>query len=185
MTAARRRAVLVAALLVALPMPAHPQDATPDVSTIRERVRAAAGALPAAWRQTTVTTASNATTTTVKRFQRGTSYRELVDAPPFHSERGSENGQAWHQNDNGQTVLDQPDPGLATGERVATTVSHQQQPYDAYVIASLNARGYGVKEFIDPVTWRIVRREVIAVNATATTTYDDFRENNGRTFAHH
>jgi predicted aspartyl protease len=185
MTLAGRRAVLVAAMLVALPMAAHPQDAAPDVATIRERVRIATGALPPDWRQTTVTTSSNATTTTVRRLQRGASWRELNDTAPFHSERGSENGQAWHQNDNGQTVLDQPDPGVATRELGVTTVTHEQKPSEAYVIATLSARGYGAKEFIDPATWRIVRREVIAPNATATTAYDDFREDHGRTFAHH
>ena len=172
-------------MLVALPMAAQPQEAPPDAAAIRERVRVAAGVLPADWRQTTVTTSSNATMTTVRRLQRGASWREVNDTPPFHSERGSENGQAWHQNDNGQTVLDQPDPGVATRELATTTVTHEQKPSDVYVIATLTARGYGIKEFIEPATWRIVRREVIAPNATATTTYDDFREDHGRSFAHH
>jgi clan AA aspartic protease (TIGR02281 family) len=184
-TVAGRSAAIVAAALVALPLIAHPQDAPPDVATIRERVRLATGALPQEWRQTTVTMSSNATTATVRRVQRGASWRETNETPPFHSERGSENGQAWHQNDNGQTVLDQPDPGVATREPAPTTVTHQQKPSEAYVIATLNGRGYGVKEFIDVATWRLVRREVIAVNGTATTTYDDVREDHGRTFAHH
>ncbi|MDQ6941322.1 MAG: aspartyl protease family protein [Candidatus Eremiobacteraeota bacterium] len=170
---------------VALPVAASPQATPPDVATIRERVRTAAGLLPAESRQTTVTVSSNATTSTVRRFQRGASWRETNDTPPFHSERGNENGQAWHQNDNGQTVLDQPDPGAATGEPAVATVTHGQKPSDAYVIATLNARGYGVKEFIDPAAWYVVRREVIAPNGTATTTYDDVRADHGRTFAHH
>jgi predicted aspartyl protease len=180
----RRAGALVAALAIVLPVAARPQDAPLDAATIRERVRTAAGALPAEWRQTTVTTSSNATTTAVRRLQRGTSYRELLDTPQFHSERGSENGQAWHQNDNGQTVLDQPDPGLATGEPVTTTVTHELKPRESYVIA-VSERGYRVKEFVDPVTWRVMRRESTSVNGTATTTYDDFREDHGRTFAHH
>ncbi|MEA2785748.1 MAG: hypothetical protein QOF71_1852 [Candidatus Eremiobacteraeota bacterium] len=185
MTGVRRAGAFVAALLIALPVAAHPQDATPDAATIREHVRAAAGVLPADWRQTTVTTSSNATTSTVRHLQHGASWREENDSPPFHAERGSENGQAWHQNDNGQTVLDQPDPGVATREPVTTTVTHVQKPFDAYVIATLSVRGFGVKEYVDPATWRIVRRETIAPNAIATTTYDDVREDHGRTFAHH
>jgi clan AA aspartic protease (TIGR02281 family) len=185
MTAAARRAALVATVLVALPMAAHPQDAPPDVATIRERVRAAAGVLPAEWRQTTITTTSNETTSTVKRMQRGASWRELNDTPPFHSERGFANGQAWHQNDNGQTIADLADPGLATREATTTTVRAVHTPVEAYVIATLNAGGFGQKDYIDPATWRLVRRENLGVNGLIVTTYDDIREDGGRTFAHH
>ena len=185
MIAARRVSCLLAALFVALPVAAHAQDAVPDVATIRERVRAATGALPAAWRQTTVTTSSNETTTTVTHVQRGTSWREVNATPPFHSERGAANDQAWHQNDNGQTIVDQADPGLATREATTTTVRAVHSPVEAYVIATLNGGGYGLKEYVDPTTWRVLRRESVGVNGTVVTTYDDVREEGGRTFAHH
>jgi clan AA aspartic protease (TIGR02281 family) len=53
------------------------------------------------------------------------------------------------------------------------------------VIATLTARGYGVKDYVDPQTWRMVRRESITPTGTVITTYDDFRDDHGRTFAHH
>ena len=173
------------ALLLRVSLSAHAQNAVPDAATIRERVRAAAGAPPAAFRETTVTTTSNETTTTVTHIQRGTSWRELNDTPPFHLERGVANGQAWHQNDNGQTIADLADPGLATREAVTTTVRAVHTPVEAYVVATLNAGGYGQKDYIDPATWRLVRRENVGVNGTIVTTYDDVREDGGRTFAHH
>jgi clan AA aspartic protease (TIGR02281 family) len=178
----RLLAILVA--LAPLGTAARADDAPLDVAAIRARVNAATGPLPAEWRETTVTTSSNATTTTVRRMQRGASYRELVDTPPFHSERGSDDGQAWHQNDNGQTVLEQPDPGRATSEPRTTTVARGRDPHADYVIATLTARGYGIKEYVDPATWRVVRRESVTATGTVTTTYDDFRDDHGRTFAH-
>ncbi len=184
MIAARRAAALIAFFAIALPAAARAADAPPDVATIRERVRAAAGPLPSDWRQTTVTTSSNATTTTVTHIQRGTSWRELNDTPPFHTERGVANGQVWHQNDNGQTIADQADPGLATREATTTTVRAVHTPVEAYVIATLNAGGYGQKDYVDPATWHLVRRENVGVNGTVVTTYDDVREDGGRTFAH-
>jgi clan AA aspartic protease (TIGR02281 family) len=177
--------LLPAFFLLCTPAAARAQDAVPDAAAIRERVRAALGTLPAAWRETTVTTSSNETTTTIRHVQRGKDWREVNDTPPFHTERGLANGQGWHQNDNGQTILDQPDPGLATRESTTTTVRAVHAPVEAYVIATLTAAGYGVKDYIDPATWRLVRRENVGVNGTIVTTYDDVREDGGRTFAHH
>ncbi len=177
--------LLPAFFLLYAPVAAQSQDAVPDAATIREKVRAVMGALPAAWRQTTVTTSSNDTTATVSHVQRGTSWREVNDTPPFHRERGLANGQAWHQNDNGQTIVDQPDPGVATRESTTTTVRAVHAPVEAYLIATLNAGGYGLKDYIDPATWQLVRREDVGVNGTVVTTYDDVRAEGGRTFAHH
>ncbi|MEA2718776.1 MAG: hypothetical protein QOJ39_640 [Candidatus Eremiobacteraeota bacterium] len=172
-------------LLFGLAAPAGADDAVPDSATIREKVRAANGSLPNAWHETATVKTSNGTSTITRHVQRGTDFREIIETAPFHSERGSLNGQAWHQNDNGQTVLEQPEPGLAARETLATTVTRVRTPVDAYVIATLNAKGYGVKDYIEPAAWRLVRREATGVNGTTVTTYDDFREDHGRTFAHH
>ena len=184
MTAAARRGAFVAALLVALPLTAHPQDAIPDVATIREHVRAAA-AIPRAYRRTTVTTSSNGTTTTVRYAVRGDEWREVVERGPFHTEFGKTKDAEWHQNDNGQTVIDEPDPGAAKPESTTTTVTRVHAPLEAWLIAKLNNRGRGSREFVDPESWRIVRDEDVTANGTITTVYDDFRSDGGRVFAHH
>jgi len=101
---------------------------------------------------------------TVERVaRRDRDFRTSLDYGPFHTESGSYNGKYWHQNDNGQTVLDQSDPQAPTPEMMTTRVTRVtrvQAPLDAYVIASLDARGYGQREYVDPVTWLADRRAV-------------------------
>ncbi len=176
---------LLPALLLLLPVSARAADgALPDAATIRARVTAAA-ALPTAFRETTVTVTSNGTTTTRRRIERGNDWREIVEQGPFHTESGQTKDDAWHQNDNGQTVIDEPEPGVAKADPTTTTVSRVSTPVDAYVVSELNLRGHGTRRFVDPATWRIVRREIVTANGTITTTYDDFRPDGGRVFAHH
>lgn len=177
---------LLSALLLLLSpsLPAAATDAVPDVAAIREKVRAAAGEIPASSREIDETVASNGTTTVEHSFRRGKNVRFTFDTDRFHTERGSNDGQAWHMNDNGQVVLDEPDPGLATREQTTTTVTATDKPVAGYAIATLNARGYGTKEYVDGSAWHVVRREQVGVNGTVVTTYDDFRADRGRTFAH-
>lgn len=92
---------------------------------------------------------------------------------------------AWHQNDNGETVLDQPDPGLATHDVYGTVVTAIQTPVVGYLLASLNATTSGTKEYVDRATWRIVRREYVRANGTTTHVYDEFRTTAGVTEAWH
>ncbi len=160
-------------------------DDVPDSATIRAKLAAAAGPTPDAFRETYETTSSDGTTMVDQYLRLGADHRDIVQTGPFHTERGVAGGQAWHQNDNGQTVLDQPDPGQATRETTTTTVSRTSAPVAGYVVAVLNAKGFGVKDYVDGATWRLVRRETISANGTVATAYDDFRPDGGRTFAHH
>ncbi len=104
---------------------------------------------------------------------------------PLTSARGEYRGQAWHQNENGETVLEQPDPGNATGESTTTTITRVTTPLDAFVIAKLNSAGNGSKEYIDPSSYRIVRLETIRPTGTSITEYDEFRTSGGYTRAWH
>src|ERR1700736_4794945 len=176
--------LLPAFFLLSPVAPAFADEAPPDVAAIRERVRAAA-AIPRAYRRTTVTTSSNGTTTTVRYAVRGDEWREIVERGPFHTEFGKTKDAEWHQNDNGQTVIDEPDPGAAKPEPTTTTVSRVHAPLEAWLIAKLNKRGHGSREFVDPESWHIVRDEDVTANGTITTVYDDFRSDGGRVFAHH
>jgi predicted aspartyl protease len=163
---------------------ARADESLPDLATVRAKVKKA-NAKPAAWRETIVSTSTDGLTTTVRHLHKGDDWRDIIERGPFHTEEGEVKGDAWHQNDNGQTVADQPDPGHAAPEKTTTTLSRVHQPVDAYVIAELNARGWGEKEYVDPTTWLTVRRETIGASGTIVTDYDDVRTESGRTFAHH
>jgi predicted aspartyl protease len=182
----RLMAVLVFPLLFALTTPAVPAaDAIPDSATIREKVRAAAGPLPQVYRETDETVASNGSATIEHDYVTAIGKRYTFDTGRFHTERGVSGTDVWHMNDNGQVIMDQPDPGLATREQTTTTVAAISTPVQGFVIATLNAQGHGTKEYVDGAAWRIVRRERITPNGLITTTYDDVRADHGRTFAHH
>ncbi len=170
-------------LLFAL-APAAADEAAPDAAAIREHVRTAA-AVPHAYRRTTVTTSSDGTTMTVRYAERGDEWREIVERGPFHTEYGKTTTAEWHQNDNGQTVIDEPDPGAAKPDPAITTVTRVHAPVEAWLISVLNKRGHGMREYVDPDSWHVVRRDEVTANGTISTVYDDFRNDGGRVFAHH
>lgn len=157
----------------------------PDSATIREKIRAAAGPVPLNYRETDETVTSTGSTTIEHDFVSPAGRRYTFDTGRLHTERGVNGADAWHMNDNGQVVFDQPDPGLATREETTTTVQAVHAPVEGYVVATLNAKGNGTKDYVDGATWRVVRREQLTPNGLIVTTYDDVRLDHGRTFAHH
>ena len=179
----RGAAAFLAALLLALPAAANAADAAPTAAEIRANVRAAEHE-PDAYRETIVTTSSDGTTTTERHLVRGADERTIDDSPPFHAESGVVHGAHWLQDENGVTLDDREDPGHANPEKLTTTVTRVRAPVDAYVVATLNAKGWGRKDYVDPVSWHVVRRERILGAGTVTTAYDDVRDDGGRVFAH-
>jgi clan AA aspartic protease (TIGR02281 family) len=159
-------------------------ERVPDAATVLAKVLKN-DPVPKEFRRTTVTSVSNGAVRTVRHIKRDADWREMSVFGPFHSESGVVKGQGWHQNDNGQTVFDEPDPGMAAPDPVTTTVTHVRTPVDAYVVAELNVRGWGTRRYVDPQTWHVVRFERITANGTIATTYDDERQDGGRVFAHH
>ena len=181
----RLMTALVFPLLLLLGTPAvSAAESVPDVATIREKIRDAVGPLPPAYREIDQMLTSDGTVTVEHEYVNGANRRYTFDAGRFHTERGVDGHEAWHMNDNGQVVVDQPDPGLATREQTTTTVTAIHEPVEGYAIATLNVQGHGVKEYVDGAAWRTVRREQLTVNGTIVTTYDDVRLDHGRTFAH-
>lgn len=161
---------------------AGPSGATalPDVATVRERIRAAGG-VKSEMERTVVSFSAfglHGKRTTVRI---GKDFRDTINDGPFLTGRGMLHGQRWHQNANGQTVIDQPDPGVASGEKTATTIAAASPPLVGYVLATLNSRGQGSKEYVEAATWHIVRRDVISATGTTVYTYDDFRTSAGTT----
>jgi predicted aspartyl protease len=178
-----RAAALLTAVFVALPVFARAADSVPTAAEIRANVSAAEHE-PSAYRETIVTTSSDGMTTTERHLVRGADERTIDDSPPFHAENGVVHGAHWLQDENGVTVDDRNDPGRANPEKLATTVTRVRAPVDAYAIATLNPKGWGRKDYVDPVSWHVVRRERILGTGTITTAYDDFRDDGGRIFAH-
>jgi predicted aspartyl protease len=160
-------------------------DAVPDLAVLRERIRTSGGPIPDSWRETDETVSSDGTTTIEHDYRRGKDFKFAFDTGPFHTERGVNGGQVWHMNDNGQVIVDQPDPGKATREQTTTTVEAIHAPVEGFVIATLNAQGRGLREYVDGATWRVVEREQLTTNGTIVSTFDDVRLDRGRTFAHH
>jgi hypothetical protein len=155
-------------------------DELPDAATIRERSAAAVGAEPKNY--VDVIDEPGGTYTT---YQRGDDVRIVDDLGDVKSQSGTYKGDRWHQDDNGHTVVDEPDPGLATPEKTVTRVSRVTTPVDAYAVSTLNSKGLGTIDYYDPLTWYIVRREHVYERGRTVTTYADFAAFGPRHLAKH
>ena len=170
--------VFVLALLVARASPTLAVTAVssdvPDANALHDRVLAAEGKRPDVERVVQEYTSGGVAGSSIE-YRDGKDVRVAETDGPFHEQHGTYRGQAWRQNRNGETILAQPDPGKATLEKYGTSVERVSTPFDAYVVSDLNAEGNGSRIYIDPTTYRVVRRDSIAPNTTRVTTYDDFR----------
>jgi hypothetical protein len=104
---------------------------------------------------------------------------------PFHTEHGVWHGQRWHRNDNGQTVLERPEPSQA--ERVvAESVVRVREPAPGWLATTTYASGHVLRAYYDARTFLVLRTEKSGGGHTLRTTYDDFRTDaRGRTRATH
>jgi hypothetical protein len=163
--------------------------AVPDAATITANVEKAAGQPLATETQVTAFSANGLQGSEVYRTS-GNDWRETTRHGPFEYATGEVNGQSWLQNENGETVLDGPAGGRPATEQAAPdpkTVDVQRisAPLDAFVLSVLNVRGNGTKDYVDPQTWHIVRRDFVAATETTTCLYDDFRSTAGSVQAWH
>ncbi len=159
-------------------------DEIPDAASIRAHVRAAEGTPPASLTRV-VTYVAGGLGGHRTIYRKGQDVREIDEAGPFVVQSGKFRGQAWHQNANGETVLEQPDPGNAVADPFTTTVSAIATPVHGYLVAELNGAGSGTKEYVDGTTWRLVRRDFVRPIGTTVVAYDDFRTTQGSTTAWH
>jgi hypothetical protein len=164
--------------------PTNGTAGVPSVDALRQRIASARETPPARER---VTVAYSFGGVAGKRVtvRDGSDERTDVTYGPLTAASGVYRKQAWHQNENGETVLEQPEPGNATRETTTTTVTHVSAPFDAYVLATLNAAGDGFKEYVDPRSYHIVRYDRILPTGTTVAAYDDFRTVAGYTRAWH
>jgi hypothetical protein len=149
--------VLVAALIFASPLlgaPAPADEPVSDAVTIRAHVRAAAGDVPSAYRETDEIAYSNGTTTVEHDYVRGKDHRYVYDSGPVHTEEGLLGGDEWSMNANGQVIVDDPDDrsDLVEPDAPKDVVTPVKTPVDGYLIAAIDKRGRGTKEYVDPTT---------------------------------
>lgn len=155
----------------------------PDAASLRKLAADARGPLPTNLRQVVEFTGS--LTGRETRLTRGDDWRSIEQNGPIEREYGLYAGQSWHEDANGQVVPDLPDPGLATPETFHVTVRRVRTPIDAFVIATLNAKGSGSLDYFDRTSHHMVRRDEIEPNGTRVTVYDDFKNFDGATLAAH
>lgn len=159
-------------------------DAIPTATQSEDHIKAARGA---DWPQRRVTTASmqGGVTSVVTVLRRGDDYVARDGEGPLETQHGSYQGQRWHQDENGVTVLSEPDPGNERPVTYASRVRAITTPVVGYVIETFDPQGYGERRYVDGATWRVVRMDDVERSATTTTLYDDFRTLSGRTYAWH
>jgi predicted aspartyl protease len=149
---------------------------------IRANVRAAAGVPPQ--NETVMSTFVHGGTTGTAMYRRlGKDLREDDVLGPVHTAYGKFDGVPWRQNGNGQVVIHSDLPEEPVTEARTTIVEHVMKPQELYVVSDLTRQGRGTKEYVDPLTWRVIRQDVISATETTTTTYADFRLTAGYTRA--
>jgi len=149
----------------------------PDLKTLRANIDAARGPVPDNYRETLTITAEDGSTETFHTYKFGKSLRTRVDSGPVHWEFGTADGEDWHQDENGITVVDEPDPdsGAAAGASADSgTVSQAATPAGTLVISSVDANGFGTRQYVDGATDHVLREERIRRAGTVTTTYDEY-----------
>lgn len=84
----------------------------PTLETIRANIKRTVGTKPKMERKVVVFDRHNVHGRKTT-FRSGEDYRTVYEEGPFTTQDGELAKQEWHQNENGETVLDQPDPGNA------------------------------------------------------------------------
>jgi predicted aspartyl protease len=155
-------------------------DPLPTAKELQDRSDAASGPVPPDYRETIVGTGSLGDTKVVT-FHSGADERRVYERGSLHSEAGTYHGEKWEQNENGLVFVSEPDPKNAVKDSTTVTVTHVMQPFDAYVVAELNARAAGTRTYYDAQTFHRLRVENVGAAGTTVTTYDEFGPFGGRT----
>jgi Aspartyl protease len=92
---------------------------------------------------------------------------------PFRTARGTSHGQRWHQNENGETILDRAEPSQ-TEHAVTQTLARVHDPLEAWEITTTFASGHVTRFYYDPKTYYVIRTERTAAGFTSHTAFDDF-----------
>ncbi len=122
---------------------------------------------------------------TFETERRGADSVSTTELGPFRTARGSWHGEKWHQNENGETIVDRPEPSQT--EKVLTqAVTRVHEPVDAWELVTTYASGHVARAYYDPHTYELVRSERVSAGHTVHTSYEDFRADaRGRVRAWH
>jgi len=122
---------------------------------------------------------------TLEMLRHGADMQSETTLGPFRTARGTWHGLHWHQNDNGETILDRPEPSQ-TEKPVTQSVALVHEPLDAWELSTTFASGHVTRLYYDPHTFALIRSERTVAGHTSHTLYDDFRSDaSGRTRAWH
>jgi hypothetical protein len=98
----------------------------------------------------------------------------LTALGPFRTARGSWHGEKWHQNENGETIVDRAEPSQVE-KMLSQTVERVREPVDAWELVTTYASGHVTRAYYDPHTYELVRSEHVSAGHTSHTSYEDFR----------
>jgi hypothetical protein len=179
----RRRAIATLAICALLGASAPVRaDETPTADELATRAKIASGTdrRPDAEREIWAVRVAGLDGT-VETVRRGTDTATSTDLGPFRTARGTYHGEKWHQNENGQTIVEHSEPSQS--ERLLTQiVLRVHEPVDAWEVVATYASGHVVRTYYSPRTDEIVRVEHVSAGHETHTTYDDFRTDaRGRT----
>jgi predicted aspartyl protease len=178
------RTVLAALAIVATQCAALPvrADDAPSAEEILARSKLAAGTdrRPDAERESWSVHVSGLDGT-LEIVRRGADSVTTSTLGPFRTAHGVVRGEKWHQNENGETILERPEPSQA--ERALTqTVSRVHEPVDAWMVETDYASGHVQRAYYDARSFQLVRVDRVAAGHESHTTYEDFRTDaRGRT----
>jgi len=161
-------------------VPGLPGAASPLTATeilLREKA-AEKAALPASevedW-----TISQQGLTGTEHVVRRGDDRSATLVLGPFTTRSGTVGGQAWHQNENGYTILDPVEPSQSA-RVLSQSLAHRVQP-DRYVITETLSNGLLRRTFYDPADLSVMRLELERSRRVFHVEYSDFRPGpNGR-----
>lgn len=117
----------------------------------------------------------------LEMVRRGENTETETTLGPFHTARGVFHALRWHQNENGETVLDRTEPSQVEHAQTQS-VARVHEPVDAWEITTTFASGHVTRFYYDPKTFYVVRTERTVAGHTSHLVFEDFRTDaRGRT----
>ena len=171
---------LACALLGATPAPStqtHPVGESADAFVKRAKAELDAAQPTSEIVESTVTTAG--LSGTQRELRRGADRVETLVLGPFTTMRGSIGGKAWHQTENGATVLEDPEPVQSAAPESPSVLTRISNPRDLWIVTSTPRNGTTHTVSYDPRDLAIVREATTRGNHFSSIDYDDFRPWNG------
>jgi predicted aspartyl protease len=163
-------------LLLLLPSPAPAAPLTAADIVARAKAADKAASPPSEIQDWALTRAGLAGTQHVVR--RGDDLCETTVEGPFTTRSGRLGATAWHQNENGYTIVDVAEPSQAA-HPISETVKGPQPASPRYVVSRTLSSGLTERTFYDPADFVVMRREYERDGHVFRLDYSDFRSGPG------